>query len=116
MLRTILLLLCILSVGCANNTVVLEQGKACFQQQQYDKAFAKLLPLAKQGNADAQYAVGYMYYYGKGVIENPKQAQYWINLAAQQGQPLAIKTLELQASAQIAALSTTTTAIPQIKG
>ncbi len=115
MLRTTLLFLfCIFITGCVNNTVALEQGKACFQQQQYDRAFAKLLPLAKQGNADAQYAVGYMYYYSKGIIENPTQAQYWINLAAQQGQPLAIKTLELQTSAQTAAL--TTAASSQIKG
>jgi TPR repeat protein len=115
MLRTALLFLFFIFImGCADNTVALEQGKVCFQQQQYDKAFVKLLPLAKQGNADAQYAVGYMYYYGKGVIENSKQAQYWINLAAQQGQPLAIKTLELQASAQTAAL--TAAATPQIKG
>ena len=42
-------------------------------------------PLAKQGNADAQYNLGVMYEKGQGVPENDKTAVKWYKLAAEQG-------------------------------
>lgn len=68
-------------------------GQQSFEQQDYAKAFKDLKPLAEKGNADAQYALGYMYYYGKGTPKNLKQAMIWMNKAAQQGQPLAQQAL-----------------------
>ncbi|EHL32082.1 hypothetical protein LDG_5865 [Legionella drancourtii LLAP12] len=44
-------------------------------------------PEAERGQPDAQYAVGYMYYYGKGVVEDRKKAWFWITAAANAGQP-----------------------------
>lgn len=102
MMRILLLLIAsIFLYGCASNTSMLNYGERSFQQENYDQAFCILLPIAKKGNCDAQYAVGYMYFYGKGVVEDSKQAQYWINKAAQQGQPLAIKALEAQCAVQL---------------
>ena len=31
--------------------------------------------------------IGYMYYYGKGVVEDRKKAWFWIKAAANVGQP-----------------------------
>jgi TPR repeat protein len=81
-----------------SSTVQLQEGKQAFQYQHYDKSFKLLLPLAEKGNAEAQYAVGYSYYYGKGVLEDQEKGQYWINKAAQQGYPLAIRALEVEAT------------------
>ena len=70
-----------------------QQGKSAFATGNYTQAFNNLLPVAKAGNPDAQYAVGYMYYYGKGVVENKQMASYWMGKAAAQGQPAANKAL-----------------------
>jgi TPR repeat protein len=73
----------------------LEHGIESFKVQDYRQAFIRLLPEAKAGQADAQYAVGYMYYYGQGVIENRKKAWYWIERAANSGQADAVSALEI---------------------
>lgn len=69
------------------------QGQQYFQEQNYVDAYKTLKPLAEDGNADAQYALGYMYYYGKGVPKNYQEAMYWMTKAANQGQPLAKQAL-----------------------
>ena len=75
---------------------LLDQAKNDFEQQNYKNAFSQLLPLAKKGHAEAQYSVGYMYYYGLGVVENTQQAKYWIRQSAQQGNKNAVKALQLE--------------------
>ena len=65
----------------------LQHGIESFRVQNYRESFVLLLPEAKQGQPDAMYAVGFMYYYGLGVVENRKKAWYWINRAAVNGQP-----------------------------
>ncbi len=40
---------------------------------------------AGQGYAPAQYAIGWLYDSGNGVLQNPKQAAEWYRLAAEQG-------------------------------
>ncbi|STY28701.1 Sel-1 protein [Legionella wadsworthii] len=83
--------------GCAVfRSVNLREGIDNFRLENYRKAFIRLKPLADRGQPDAQYAVGYMYYYGKGVVEDRKKAWFWINAAANLGQPdakVAIKIL-----------------------
>ena len=69
------------------------QGQQYFQEQDYVHAFKMLKPLAQKGNADAQYALGYMYYYGKGVPKDYQLAVKWMRAAASQGQPLAQQAL-----------------------
>jgi DamX protein len=46
---------------------------------------------AKAGDPDAQYALGYMYYYGRGVNQNLSLAKQWIKKAAAQGQEQAMQ-------------------------
>jgi TPR repeat protein len=73
----------------------LHEGIQSFQVQDYRSAFIRLKPEAKKGNREAQYAVGYMYYYGQGVVEDRKKAGFWIKKAAEQGQADAKKALSL---------------------
>lgn len=75
----------------------LEQGKRTFHSGDYKNAFHQLLPIALSGNADAQYAVGYMYYYGYGVSADADTGLAWIKKSAVQGNALAMKAMkELQ--------------------
>lgn len=72
----------------------LQEGIRSFRVQDYRHAFIRLKPEAEKGQPDAQYAVGYMYYYGQGVIENRKKACVWISRAAKAGQPEAVIALK----------------------
>lgn len=72
--------------GCASNGMNLREGIRSFQVQDYRQAFIRLMPEAEKGHPDAQYAIGYMYYYGQGVVEDRKKAWYWITCAAKKGQ------------------------------
>jgi hypothetical protein len=49
---------------------------------------------AKQGDADAQFKMGYMLHYGQGVQENMTEAERWYRLAALQGYSIAKKKLK----------------------
>lgn len=96
MRRTVIpVLLMLLLTGCASTGQMLKQGGDNFRDGNYTQAFEQLKPLAEKNNADAQYAVGYMYYYGKGTEKDIIQAQKWIRQAASQGQPQAIKAMSL---------------------
>jgi S1-C subfamily serine protease len=54
-------------------------------QKGYATALRELKPLAKQGDADAQFNLGVMYENGRGVPQNYKTAVKWYTLAAKQG-------------------------------
>lgn len=86
--RIFLLLACLATIlsGCVANHVNLHEGIRSFQLQNYRDAFIRLKPEADKGQADAQYAIGYMYYYGQGIVEDRKKAWYWITCAAKAGQ------------------------------
>lgn len=81
--------------GCMTHRLNLREGIKSFQVQNYRQAFVRLLPEAEAGQPDAQYAVGYMYYYGQGVIENRKKAWYWISRAARAAQPDAVEAMAI---------------------
>lgn len=70
------------------------QGKASFKAGKYELAYRQLLPRAVTGNAYAAYAIGYMYYYGKGMDRNEELAENWLHKSAKQGQPEAIALLK----------------------
>lgn len=82
----LLLITSFLFTGCINGSLNFQQGISSFKVQDYRRAFIKLMPEAESGQPDAQYAVGYMYYYGLGVVEDKKKAWYWIDCAAKKGQ------------------------------
>ena len=50
---------------------------------------------ASRGDPDAQYALGYMYFYGVGTVRDTEAATLWIDRAAAQGQPLAKRARSL---------------------
>ena len=51
----------------------------------YQTALREWKPLAEQGNADAQYNLGFMYDKGRGVVQDYKIAVKWYKLSAEQG-------------------------------
>lgn len=60
-------------------------GLGAAQNGDYETALRELRPLAEQGDAIAQHALGLMYEAGLGVIENDIAAAHWITLSAKQG-------------------------------
>ncbi len=63
----------------------LESAKRAYQDKDYAKAFKEVMPLADQGNADAQFILGKMYWEGQGVLKDSDQAIKWFKLSAAQG-------------------------------
>jgi len=94
-LRGILLTACLCLCACVSNRMSLHEGIQSFQVQDYRQAFIRLKPEADRGQPDAEYAVGYMYYYGQGVVEDRQQAWYWISRAAKAGQPDALVAIKI---------------------
>ena len=78
-----------LSLILANGSIVyaqdLEKGLEAYSDGDYAAALREWRPLAKQGNADAQYNLGVMYDEGEGTNENNKEAVRLYNLSAAQG-------------------------------
>jgi len=60
-------------------------GLGAYQSGDYATALRELTPLAKQGDARAQFSLGVMYEDGKGVPQDYKTAVKWYRLAAEQG-------------------------------
>jgi septal ring-binding cell division protein DamX len=73
--------------------VLYSKAKSAFQSGDYKTAASLFDPLAENGNADAQYSLGYMYYHGKGVAKSLNKAMHWFTLSAQQGNQKAIAAL-----------------------
>ena len=62
-----------------------QKGLTAYKSKDYATALREWKPLAKQGDADAQYYLGAMYDKGQGVPQNDKTAVKWFKLAAEQG-------------------------------
>jgi TPR repeat protein len=75
--------------GPAQSGNDLEQVKAAISTKDYAKAIHRLRPLAEQGNAVAQNAVGVLYYQGWGVTRDLNEALKWFRKAADQEDPKA---------------------------
>ena len=82
-------------IACASGSLSFHEGIENFRAQNYRTAFIRLKPEAEKGQRDAQYAVGYMYYYGQGVTEDRDQAWFWIHMAAKLGQTDAIEAVKI---------------------
>lgn len=50
------------------------KGFAAYKSGDYETALGEWMPLAEQGNANAQYNLGQMYNKGEGVLQNYKTA------------------------------------------
>ena len=79
------LIICILFQlnGCGNET----DPKKAFEKGDYGTAYKLWLPLAEDGNAEAQNYLGILYYLGFGVQKDYKKALQWYGRAAKAGYP-----------------------------
>ena len=55
-----------------------------FNKGDFVTAFKEWKPIAEEGNASAQFNLGFMYSNGWGVTQDAKEAVYWYKLAAEQ--------------------------------
>ncbi len=60
-------------------------GQEAYYRRDYDTALKEWRPLAEQGEAKPQNAMGVLYREGKGVPKNFREALRWFRLAAEQG-------------------------------
>lgn len=67
----------------------LAEGVAAIGKGDFKAALLELQPLAEQGNADAQFNLGLMYFNGTGVQQDDQAALKWFRLAADQGDAFA---------------------------
>jgi len=70
-----------------------EEGVAAYQRGDYATALWLWRPLAEQGNAYAQSALGFMYDNGVGVRQDYTEAVRWYRKAADQGEAIAQNNL-----------------------
>ncbi len=63
----------------------LDEGTAAAKRGDYATAISKFRPLAEQGDAKAQWALGVMYERGLGVPQDYAEAVKWYRKAAEQG-------------------------------
>ncbi|QUD89171.1 tetratricopeptide repeat protein [Phenylobacterium montanum] len=84
---SVIVLGCLLALPALGTAVggPLEDGKAAFEHGDYATAIKLLLPLARSGDASAQYDVGTLYINGLGVPQNLVEGQKWLHRAADQG-------------------------------
>ena len=62
-----------------------QKGYEAHLKGDYISAIKEWGPLAAQGDAAAQFNIGNMFDFGKGVAEDNAQAVYWYNKSAEQG-------------------------------
>lgn len=66
-----------------------DEASAAFERGEYAVAARLLRPLAQQGDARAQFGLGFLYDTGQGVPQDYHEAVRWIRKAADQGDPQA---------------------------
>ena len=76
-----------------NESMNLASGIAAFEAKEFRRSMQLLVPLAEQGNPEAQYRVAVQYQAGLGVVPNPLQAYHWMREAAEQDHGLALHGL-----------------------
>jgi TPR repeat protein len=71
----------------------IEDARTAYVRGDFTTAIRIIRPLAEQGDAIAQYNLGYMYAHGQGVAENDTEAIKWLYKAAEQGYAAAYYSL-----------------------
>jgi TPR repeat protein len=104
---TLLLVGCVVLIlqGCATTShtpthseAPFDQAKIAYLANDYQRALAIVEPLAVTGEPWAQYTLGYMYYYGRGIAIDRQISKQWIERAALQGYAPAQEALRLMSS------------------
>ncbi len=69
------------------------EGKAAFDEGDYEIAFEEFQPLAERENINAQYYLGILYRNGWGTLQDDGEAARWLRFAAFQGHAAAQYTM-----------------------
>ena len=72
----------------------LEEGLRFVSRGEFEAAFERLHPLAKQGELQAQLVIARLYFSGHGVEKDLDQYTYWLEQAAAQGDKAAKSKLK----------------------
>jgi TPR repeat protein len=67
------------------DTPTVADGSAAYAAGDFRRALAIWEPLARAGDARAQYHLGVLYYEGSGVARDAAEARHWLGVAAQNG-------------------------------
>ena len=70
-----------------------DEGMDAYDRGDYAKAYRQFKPLAERGDIDAQFYLGVMYDFGRGVSQDCIQAIKWYRKAAERGFPPAQREL-----------------------
>jgi len=103
--RNLLVLSCSIALSACSHRSAIEndQSTACTDNpflQKYSCSIERVEDAAERGEPDAEYALGYMYYYGIDTTQDTDTALIWIKRAAAQGQPLAIQAAKMMSKQQ----------------
>ena len=74
---------CYFFTGCCDKKPTLEEGGKAYQSGDFKKAAEIFLPAAKEGNAEAQANIAFMYYCGMNFEKDHKKAAEWYEKSAQ---------------------------------
>ncbi|MCW8965016.1 MAG: hypothetical protein OQL16_14570 [Gammaproteobacteria bacterium] len=92
-IRSAPLMLALLLIPATSWAVSLQEAIASFDRQEYPLAYQQLLPLAEQGNGEAQYYIGGMLVEGMGVSADTNKGVYWLEQSVKNQYALAAKML-----------------------
>ena len=89
------LLVCVLLLALIEQATAdsLSDAQSAYAAGHYKKAAKLYMPLAKKGNAEAQFYLGVMYAHGEGMPKNAAKAVEFYRLAAVQGDASAQRLL-----------------------
>jgi hypothetical protein len=73
------------TVQAKTDDEILTEHWQLVEEKKYSEAYGLIVPLAEKGNAEAQFALGSMYYYSYGVSWDYTKAMEWYRKAAEQG-------------------------------
>ena len=70
-----------------------DEAQKAYENGDYISAFKGFLPLAEQGDVDAQFKLGYMYDFALGMPQDLEKGEYWYQKAAENGHIVAMNNL-----------------------
>ena len=82
------------SVG-VSESADFQEGMWAYTAKDYATALREFKPLAEQGHPDAQYYMGVMYAFGKGVLKDQVFAHMWANIALMNGYQRGTKLINI---------------------
>lgn len=80
--RPVVLSVAVVTLAGISSAQDFENGAQSLRAGAFDEALAELQPLAEDGHGGAQYLLGTMYEYGRGVSQNDAAAAKWYRFAA----------------------------------